>query len=127
MLELLSREDTPKVGRDGLRAIVHVNQAHIKHNAKHKTTLPFYTVKVAGKTLYAWHVIKTGPSVLEDHSQDPLSCGARAYDVTYSPLVLLDQNKQPFLGMTFSEAKALYGTAFTSMDDEEQCPLQKAT
>jgi hypothetical protein len=109
----------------GKKIIVHVNQHHIKHNAKNGTNLPLFTVKMDGRTLYAWSVIKTGPSCLEPHINDPLACGARAYDTTYSPVLLLDEDNKIFPGITFTEARARFGSEFADMSDNV-CPALAA-
>lgn len=90
-----------------MKSIVHVNQHHIKANHKNGTDLPVITIKRGGKTFYAWGVEFTGSSRLEYHECDPLSCGARVWMVTDDPIILLDANRQPFGGTTFSEAKLL--------------------
>jgi len=86
-----------------MKSIVHVNQHHIKANHKNGTNLPVVTIKQGGKTLYAWGVKFTGSSQLEYHECDPLSCGARVWMTTNDPIVLLDENNEPFDGISFSE------------------------
>jgi hypothetical protein len=86
-----------------MKSIVHVNQHHIKANHKNGTNLPVITIKQGGKTLYAWGVNFTGSSSLEYHECDPLSCGARVWMTTNDPIVLLDENNQPFDGISFSQ------------------------
>lgn len=65
------------------RVIVHVNQHNIKANAKDGGTRPVFSVKKRGKTVYGHVVAMNGPSVLVYHPEKPLSCGARAWLVTY--------------------------------------------
>ena len=88
-----------------MKSIVHVNQHHIKANHKNGTNLPVITVKRGGKTIYAWGVKFTGPSNLEYHECDPLSCGARVWMSTEDPIILLDQNNEEFDGISFSELR----------------------
>jgi phage terminase large subunit-like protein len=77
--------------------VIHVNRHHIAANAKDGGNRPVYTVKDRGTTRYAREVMIDGPSKLVYNGKQ-LSCGARAYIVTESPLTLIDE-------MSFSEAK----------------------
>ena len=88
-----------------MKSIVHVNQHHVKSNHKNGTNLPVITIKQMGKTLYAWGVEFTGPSRLEYHECDPLSCGARVWMVTEEPIVMLDSEGKPFGGATYTEVR----------------------
>lgn len=81
-----------------MRSIIHVNRQHIAMNAKDGGNRPVYTIKRAGKTLYAREVHICGPSKLI-YNGEQLSCGARAWIETEAPLKLIDE-------MTFKEARA---------------------
>lgn len=82
-----------------MKAIIHVNRHHIAANAKDGLNRPVYTIKRGGKTRYAREVIIDGPSrLVYDGSQ--LSCGARAWITTESPLTLIDE-------MTYQESLKL--------------------
>lgn len=78
--------------------IIHVNRSHIALNAKDGGNRPVYTVKMHGKEIrYAREVQIQGPSrMVYDGRQ--LSCGARAWIETHSPLELVDE-------MSYEEAK----------------------
>lgn len=88
-----------------MKSIIHVNQHLIKSNLKNNTNHPTITVKQNSSTIYAWGINLLGPSKLEYHKDNPLSCGARVYIVTNHPIELLDQNNQIFEGMKYSEIK----------------------
>jgi len=77
--------------------IIHVNRQHIAQNAKDGGNRPVYTTKINGKTRYAREVEIQGPSRMV-YNGDQLSCGARAWIETSSPVRLVDE-------MSFSEAK----------------------
>jgi hypothetical protein len=68
---------------------IHVNQHNIRINAKHESSceLPVFTIKNRGKTHVANHVRIDGPSELVYHKNDPLSCGAKCWIETTSPVV----------------------------------------
>ena len=73
-------------------AIIHVNRTHIAQNAKDGGNRPVYTIKDKGQTKYAREVVIDGPSKLV-YSGKQLSCGARAWIETLSPLTLVDEMK----------------------------------
>lgn len=77
--------------------IIHVNRQHIAMNAKDGGNRPVYTIKNMGQTTYAREVYIDGPSHLV-YNGDQLSCGARAWIETDSPLELVD-------AMSFAEAR----------------------
>lgn len=78
------------------KAIIHVNRAHIAANAKDLGNRPVYTIKRAGKTIYAREVNILGPSRLV-YKGKQLGCGARAWVETDAELELVDE-------MTFGQA-----------------------
>jgi hypothetical protein len=84
-----------------MKTLVHVNQHHIRHNHRDGTNWPVVTIKRGGKTTYAWGVRFTGPSLLEYHECNPLSCGARVWISTNDPVDLLDQDGNIFDGVPF--------------------------
>jgi hypothetical protein len=90
-----------------VKSIVHVNQHNIKFNHKNNSNLPVITIKRSNKTIYSWGVEFTGPSRLEYHECDPLSCGARVWITTNDPIILLDENNNSFDGISFKEAQSL--------------------
>lgn len=96
-----------------MKFIIHVNQHHIKANVKEGTNLPPYTIKMKRKnwaTVYAWSFKYTGTISGENHMHDPLSCGARIYLTAEEGLIqLYDADGKEFAGMTYTEAKSLYG------------------
>lgn len=77
--------------------IIHVNRQHIAMNAKDGGNRPVYTIKSMGQTTYAREVHINGPSHLV-YNGSQLSCGARAWIETDSPLELVD-------AMSFAEAR----------------------
>lgn len=79
-------------------AIIHVNKQHIAMNAKDGGNRPVYTIKRGGRTRYAREVQIDGPSKLVYDGRQ-LTCGARAWIETDSPLVLVDE-------MSFAEARS---------------------
>lgn len=79
-----------------MTALVHVNQHHIKANAKDGGNRPVYTVKKGGQTRYAREVVIHGPSRLV-YNGNQLSCGARAWLFTESEVELIDE-------MSFADA-----------------------
>lgn len=78
--------------------IIHVNRHHIAANTKDGGNRPVYTIKLAdGRTRYGREVAINGPSrMVYDGRQ--LSCGARAWIETESPIDIIDE-------MSYQEAK----------------------
>lgn len=85
-----------------MKSIIHVNRHHIAANAKDGKNRPVYTIKQGKRTIYAREVQINGPSKLV-YNGNQLSCGARAWIETESPLQLVDQ-------MTYSEASQIEGS-----------------
>lgn len=78
--------------------IIHVNRQFISMNAKDGGNRPVYTCKIPGVgTRYAREVSINGPSKLV-YNGEQLTCGARAWIETNSPVALVDE-------MRFAEAK----------------------
>ena len=70
---------------------IHVNQYNIKANAKageNDPILPVFTVKNRGKTIVGFKVDVEGPSQLVYKPNDPLSCGAKCWIETTSPVIM---------------------------------------
>lgn len=81
-----------------MKKVIHVNRQHIQMNANDGGDRPVYTVKFGRrKTRYAREVFINGPSHLV-YTGDQLSCGARAWIETESPVELVDE-------MSFIEAR----------------------
>lgn len=78
---------------------IHVNQHHIKANAKGEN-LPVITVKDGSKNRYGNEVIIDGPSKVIYSPDKPLSCGARVFIETTSEVTIIGE-------MSYSEIKEL--------------------
>jgi hypothetical protein len=70
-----------------MKTIIHVNQHIIKANTKNGTNEPALTVKTYKETLYAHSVEIQGPSRVVHSPHKPLSCGARVWIETSSPII----------------------------------------
>ena len=73
-------------GQKGVKRI-HVNQHNLRDNMKDKKDRPIFTCKVGTENHYGHHVEIHGPSVLI-YPDNPLSCGARAWIETVSPITV---------------------------------------
>jgi len=62
-----------------MKTIIHVNQHHIKHNAKTGENLPVLTIKTYKSNTYAHRVKIKGDSEVVYSPDHPLSCGARVW------------------------------------------------
>lgn len=71
-----------------LRTRILINRHKVKANAKHGTDEPVLSVKTYKGTQYGHEVDVKGPSRLVYRPDKPLSCGARVWIVTESPVVL---------------------------------------
>ncbi len=69
------------------RTVIHVNQHHIRANAKDGGDRPVFTVKDYKQNRKARRVVIEGPSELVYTPDDPLACGARAYIVTHANVI----------------------------------------
>lgn len=74
-----------------MKTIIHVNQHHIKHNAKNDAKKPVLTVKTGKKNTYCNEVIITGESRIIYSPDKPLSCGAKVWIETYNEVILKDE------------------------------------
>jgi len=72
-----------------MKKIIHVNMHNIKHNAKHGTQRPVFTIKSQGTNTYAQKVLIKGPSQVVYSPEKPLSCGARAWIETEAEIELI--------------------------------------
>lgn len=73
-----------------MRTIVHVNQHAVRRNAKEGTREPVLTVKTYKSNTYAHQVEIDGPSRLVYSPDKPLSCGARVWLETTSPVRIIE-------------------------------------
>ena len=71
-----------------MKTIIHVNQHVIKRNSKLKENNPVLTVKTYNSNTYAHEVEIQGPSRIIYSPDKPLSCGARVWIETTSPVIL---------------------------------------
>ena len=71
---------------------IHVNQHVIRANAKNNTNDPVLTVKSGKTNRYAHTVQIDGPSTVVYSPDKPLSCGAKVWIETYSPVELESEN-----------------------------------
>ena len=62
-----------------MKAIIHVNQHNIKHNAKHEDKKPVITIKTYKSNTYCNEVIIKGDSKMIYSPDKPLSCGAKVW------------------------------------------------
>jgi len=69
-----------------MKTIIHVNQHHIKANAK-GANLPVLTVKTYKSNKYANEVLIKGFSKLVYSPDKPLSCGAKVWIETEAEVV----------------------------------------
>jgi hypothetical protein len=64
---------------------IHVNQGNLRHNIHHKSRKPVFTIKVGRDNIKTNRVFIDGPSELV-YPDKQLSCGARAWVETSSPV-----------------------------------------
>lgn len=74
-----------------MKTIIHVNQHAIKRNAKTGGNEPVLTVKTYKSNTYAHSVHIDGPSTIIYSPDKPLSCGARVWIETTSPVTTDNQ------------------------------------
>ena len=70
---------------------IHINQHHIKYNKKHGTNKPVITVKSSKENIYGHWVKILGESDVIYSPDKPLSCGARVWIETNSPVVVANR------------------------------------
>ena len=73
----------------GVLTRIHVNQHHIKANAK-GARMPVLTVKTSKSNIKTNHVIIHGPSEVVYSPNKPLPCGAKVWIETYADLSIAD-------------------------------------
>lgn len=73
------------------KTIIHVNQFAIRRNAAQGTNDPVLTVKDYKSNRYAHRVEIDGPSEIVYSPNKPLSCGARCWIETRSPVTLIGE------------------------------------
>lgn len=71
------------------KTVIHVNQHVIRENAKTGSRKPVLTVKQGRTNRYAHEVIIDGPAKVVYQPDSPLSCGARCWIETTSPVTLV--------------------------------------
>ena len=74
-----------------MKTIIHVNQHHIKHNAKNENKKPVLTVKSGKTNRYCNEITITGPSKVIYSPDKPLSCGAKVWIETEEEVILKDE------------------------------------
>ena len=72
-----------------MKTIVHVNQHVIKKNQKTGERNPVLTVKTYKTNVYAHEVVLKGDSKVVYSPDNPLSCGARVWIETQSPVDII--------------------------------------
>lgn len=71
-----------------MKTRIHVNQLRIRSNLKHNEGVPVLTIKTSKSNTYAHEVEIEGPSKIVYRPDRPLSCGARVWIETDSPVVV---------------------------------------
>lgn len=69
-----------------MKHVIHINQHVIKRNHKTGEREPVITVKNYKENRYGHSVRVTGPCVVRYEPDNPLSCGARVWIETESPV-----------------------------------------
>jgi hypothetical protein len=72
-----------------MKTIIHVNQHAIRRNINADTPEPVLTVKTYKSNNYAHEVSIDGPSKVVYSPHKPLSCGARVWVETESPVTIV--------------------------------------
>jgi hypothetical protein len=72
-----------------MKTIIHVNQHEVKANVKNGTANPVLTVKTYKNNTYAHEVKINGDSKVVYSPNKPLSCGARVWIETKSPVEII--------------------------------------
>lgn len=71
-----------------MKRIIHINQHVIRANKKNGERNPVITVKTYKTNEYAHEVRIAGPCVIRYAPDNPLSCGARVWIETESPVAV---------------------------------------
>ena len=72
-----------------MKTIIHVNQHAIRRNIKAEKPEPVLTVKTYKSNTYAHEVSIEGASRIVYSPHKPLSCGARVWIETESPVIII--------------------------------------
>ena len=67
---------------------IHINMHHIRYNKKHNANKPVITVKTSKENVYGHKVTILGGSDVIYSPDKPLSCGARVWIETHSPVIV---------------------------------------
>jgi hypothetical protein len=78
-----------------MKTIIHVNQHVIRRNAETGGDEPVLTVKNYKTNTYAHSVHIDGPSRVVYSPDKPLSCGARVWIETTSPVTIEEKQNDP--------------------------------
>ena len=78
---------------------IHVNQHKIRSNKKHNLNEPVITVKTSKSNDYAHEVEIKGPSKVVYSPNKPLSCGAKVWIETTSPILLNEDEEGKWVYM----------------------------
>ena len=73
-----------------MKTIIHVNQHAVRRNIKAETPEPVLTVKTYKTNTYAHEVAIEGSSRVVYSPHKPLSCGARVWIETDSPVTIIE-------------------------------------
>ncbi len=76
-----------------MKKIIHVNQHHIKYNAKNDIKKPVLTIKSGKENCYANEIEILGPSKVIYSPDKPLSCGAKVWIETDAEILYKDKVK----------------------------------
>jgi hypothetical protein len=77
-----------------MKTIIHVNQHEVKANSKNGTDNPVLTVKTYKSNTYAHEVAIKGESKVVYSPDKPLSCGAKVWIETDSPVEILKKAQE---------------------------------
>jgi len=72
-----------------MKTILHVNQHHVRANAKDGGSRPTLSIKTYKGNIKAHEVEISGPSKVVYRPDSPLSCGARVWIETQSPVTVV--------------------------------------
>lgn len=83
-----------------MKKIIHVNQHHIKYNAKNENKKPVLTIKTGKQNLYTNEIEILGPSKIVYSPDKPLTCGDKVWIETDAEILMKDK-------FTYEEVKKL--------------------